>query len=144
MLGETVMRILLVCATAAALVACSQEPAPAPESTEAAAVPAEPAAPATGSMAADGKSPVGMFKITTSKGEVLMDEVRADGTYSTTKDGKVVETGKWEQKAPDTYCYTSDEAGSKQECNTEGVDAAGVWTSVNAKGEKATVERVEG
>ena len=138
------MRMLLVCGAAAALAACSQEAAPAPESTDTAAMPAEAAAPAAGSMAADGKSPVGMFKITTSKGEILMDEVRADGTYSTTKDGKVIETGRWEQKSPETYCYTSSEAGAQQECNTEGVDDKGVWTSVNAKGEKATVERVEG
>ena len=139
------MRILIACAAIAGLSACSQqEAAPAPETTETAAAPADTAAPAAGSMAADGKSPIGQFKITTSKGEVLMEDVRADGTYTTTMDGKVVESGKWEQKAPDTYCYTSDEAGSTQECNTEGVDDKGVWTSVNAKGEKAIVERVEG
>lgn len=138
------MRIFLICAAAAGLAACSQEAAPAPEGTATTAMRAETVASAAGSMAADGKSPIGQFKITTSKGEVLMEDVRADGTYSTTKDGKVVETGKWEQKTPETYCYTSDEAGSKQECNTEGVDDKGVWTSVNARGEKATVERVEG
>lgn len=134
----------IVCAAAfAALAACSQ-PAPEPEATTDAAATTAAAAPAAAEvLAADGKSPVGTFRITTSKGDVFTETVKADGTYEQ-KDasGKVVETGKWAQKSPSEYCYTPDTDGAKEECNTEGVDAAGKWTSTNPKGETATVERV--
>jgi hypothetical protein len=130
-------RIVLV-ATLAALAGCQQqERAPAPEATAAAAPGAE-------VLAADGKSPVGKMQITTHDGKVFTEEVKADGTYvQSDSTGKVVETGRWVQKSPTQYCYTSDGEGSKEECNTEGVDAAGKWTSTNAKGETATVVRVE-
>ena len=57
--------------------------------------------------------------------------------------GKVVETGKWVQKSPTEYCTTADTEGAVEKCNVEGIDAAGVWTSKNAEGQVATVERVE-
>jgi hypothetical protein len=135
-------RIVLVAALAT-LAACQQEAATAPEATPE-ATPAA-AAPAAAPLAADGKSSIGTFKITTGDGMVFTETVKADGTYvQTDKDGKVGETGKWEQKSPTQYCFTKDEAGAVQECNTEGVDAKGVWTSTNAEGQTATVERVEG
>jgi hypothetical protein len=134
------MKRIIAIAALAAVAACSQ-PAPAPEATEEAAAEATAAAVAE-TVAADGKSSVGTFKVTTHDGKVITEEVKADGTYVDTIDGKVVETGKWVQKSPSQYCYTKDEAGAKEECNTEQVDAAGKWTSVNAKGETATVERV--
>ena len=131
-------RIMLVAALAS-VAACSQsEPAPAPDAAEDSAA----AEPAAAVLAADGQSPVGNYKITTAKGEVIMEELRTDGTYVATVDGKVVETGRWVQKSPELYCYTKDEEGATEECNTETVDANGVWTSTNAKGEVATVERV--
>jgi hypothetical protein len=130
-------RIMLVAALAT-VTACSK-PEPAPEATEEAAAPA-PAAP---SLAADGQASTGTFKVTTAEGEVVMEEVRADGTYVDTVDGKQVETGRWEQKSPEQYCFTKDGEGETQKCNTEAVDDKGVWTSKNTKGEVATVERVE-
>ena len=130
-------RIVLVAALAT-VTACSQSE-PAPEATEEAAAPA-PAAP---SLAADGGPAVGTYRVTTSDGKVVIEEVRADGTYTDTVDGEVVETGRWEQKSPEQYCYTKDEAGATQECNTEAVDADGVWTSKDSEGKVATVERVE-
>ena len=133
------MKRILMIAALASLAACSKnEPAPAPEATPAAAVtPAE-------VLAADGKSPVGKFTITTSDGEVINEELKADGTYVDTVDGKVVETGKWVQKAPETFCYTHDKAGSAEICNTESVDDKGVWTTVSPDKKTATVVRVEG
>ena len=136
------MKKLIAMAALASLAACSQ-PAPEPETaaTEAAA-PAS--AEAAGPLAADGKSSVGMYKVTTSEGVEFMEDVKADGTYSQTdKDGKVVETGKWVQKSPTEYCTTADTEGAVEKCNVEGIDAAGVWTSKNAEGQVATVERVE-
>lgn len=136
------MRKIILVAALATLAACNdREAAPAAEAeteatTEVATAPAE-------VMAADGKSPVGMYKITTADGKVIMDELKADGTYSDTIDGKVVETGRWVQKTPETFCYTKDGEGAKEVCNTEKVDAAGVWTSTNPEGKTATVERVQ-
>lgn len=133
------MKALIIVAAAATLAGCSQsETAPAPEAAEATeAAVAEP-------MAADGKPSAGMYKVTTADGEVFMEDVKADGTYvQTDKDGNVVETGKWVQKSPTEYCSTKDEEGAVEKCNVEGIDAAGVWTSTNAEGKTATVERVE-
>ena len=135
------MKHIVAFAALAAVAACSK-PATAPEATaEATAEPAAEVA-ASGPMAADGKTSVGKFQVTTSKGEVIVEEVKADGTYVDTKDGKVVETGRWVQKSPSQYCFTKDEKDAKEACNTEGVDAKGVWTSTNAKGETATVVRL--
>ena len=136
------MKKLIAMAALASLAACSQ---PAPEPETAATEAAAPAATETvATTAADGKSSVGMFKVTTSDGVEFMEDVKADGTYSQTdKDGKVVETGKWVQKSPTEYCTTADTEGAVEKCNVEGIDAAGVWTSKNAEGQVATVERVE-
>ncbi len=130
------MNKLLVIAALAALSACSK-PAPAPEA-EASAVPEA----AATNIAADGKPSVGTFKVTTADGKVVMADVKADGTYSSSIDGKVVETGKWEQKSPELYCYTKDEKDAVQQCDEEKVEN-GVYTSKNPKGEVSTVERVE-
>ena len=128
-------RIMLVAALAT-VAACSRSE-PAPEATE------EAAAPATQPLAADGQPTPGTYRITTSDGTVFMEEVKADGTYvQTDADGTVVETGRWVQKSPEQYCYTKDEEGAVEECNTETVSEAGVWTSTNPEGEVATVERV--
>ena len=133
------MKKFLVIAALAAVSACS-DPAPAPEADASAA--AEAAAPAAENDAADGKPSVGTYKITTAKGEVLIEEVKADGTYVGTIDGKVVETGKWEQKSPTLYCTTEDKKDAVQKCNEEKVEN-GVYTSKSADGEVSTVERVE-
>jgi len=132
------MKRLIIVAALATLGACSREEAPAPEATEeVAAAPVE-------VMAADGKSPVGKYTVTTAAGEVINEELKADGTYVDMKDGKQVETGKWVQKSAETFCYTKDEEGAKEVCNTEKVDDKGVWTSVNPEGKSATIVRVEG
>jgi hypothetical protein len=120
----------------ASLAACSQSEPP-PEVT------AEVEAPAAQALAADGQPAVGTYRVTTADGEVLMEEVRADGTYVATIDGEVVETGRWEQRSPEEYCYTKDEEGATQQCNTEGIDDQGVWTSRDPEGKVATVERVQ-
>ena len=132
------MKRLIIAAAVVALAGCKSE-APAPEATATAEATTAAATPT----AADGKPTPGTFKITTADGKVVMEEVKADGTYVDTVDGKVVETGKWVQKSPTEYCYTKDGEDAKEVCNTEGVDAKGVWTSTNPEGKTATVERVE-
>ncbi len=99
--------------------------------------------PETQALAADGQPAIGNYKVTTSEGEVIMEEVRADGTYVGTANGEVVETGRWEQKSPEQYCYTNDEEGAVKQCNTEEVDENGVWTSRDPEGNVSTVERVQ-
>jgi len=140
------MKRIIVIAAVAAVAACS-EPAPAPAPEASGEAPMEAAADAStaavaGPVAADGKPSVGSYKVTTHDGKTIMEEVKADGTYVDTIGGKVVETGKWEQKSPTEYCIIKDEKDAKQSCNKEGIDAKGVWTSTNPKGETATVERV--
>ena len=121
------------------LAACNQrEEAPAVDATEDTA--AAPAATTAAVMAADGKDPVGKSRVTTAEGEVIEEELKADGTYVDTAGGKVVETGTWVQKTPETFCFTKQ--GGAEVCNTEMVDDKGVWTSTNAEGKTATVVRV--
>jgi hypothetical protein len=135
------MRKIVVIAALATIAACSK-PAPAPEATDTAADTTAAAAPAVQTMAADGKPSTGTYKITTSDGEEFMEEVKADGTYVDTKDGKVVETGRWEQKSPALYCWTKDAPDAKQVCSDEKVEN-GVYTSTNQETKKtSTVVRV--
>jgi hypothetical protein len=129
------MRTILAVAALLAASACSK-PAEAPEA-EASAAPKV----AAGPVAADGQSSVGMFKVTGADGKVYMDDVRADGTFETKLDGKVIETGKWDQKSPNLYCYTKDAPDAKEECNEEKVEN-GVWTTKDPEGKVSTVERV--
>ncbi|QDM41651.1 MULTISPECIES: hypothetical protein [Bacteria] len=136
------MRQLLLIASLAALAACNNNTAPADAESEATADVAAASTPATApAMAADGKDPVGKFRITTSDGRVVEEEVKADGTYVSTADGKTVETGRWVQKSPTTYCYTKTGETAEQ-CNTESVDAKGVWTTTGPDGKTATVVRL--
>ena len=139
------MKKIVLVAALAALAACSkQAAAPTDAATETAATEAAGAAPAATTaetVAADGKSSVGKFKVTSHDGKVYMEEDKADGTYVTALDGKVVETGKWEQRDRGTFCFTKDEKDAKQQCNAEKVEG-GKWTTTNAKGEVSTVERV--
>ena len=138
------MRKIALVAALAALAACSKpDAAPTEATTDAAteAAAATPAATTAANIAADGKPSVGKFKVISHDGKVYSEEDKADGTYVGTMDGKVVETGKWEQKDPGTFCFTKDENDAKQQCNAEKVEG-GKWTTTNAKGEVSTVERV--
>lgn len=134
------MKKILAFAALAAVAACSK-PAPAPEPEASAA----PEAAAT-NVAADGKPSTGTFEATHADGTKHTVEVKPDGTYAVTgADGKVAETGKWEQKSPETYCETADKEGAKQKCFAEKVDDKGIYTSTDPEtGEVATIVRVGG
>ena len=135
------MKKLMIFAALASVTACSKPSSAPSEGATEAATEAAAAAPAAANIAADGKSSVGKFKVTSHDGKVYMEEDKADGTYVGMMDGKVVETGKWEQKDPGTFCFTKDAKDAKQECNAEKVEG-GKWTTTNAKGEVSIVERV--
>ena len=134
------MKRIIVIAALATVAACS-EPAPAPEAATEAAAPAA----AAETLAADGKPSHGTFKVTRDAGTYTV-EVKPDGTYAVTSaEGKVEETGKWEQKSQESYCETADKEGAKQKCFVEKVDDKGVYTSTDPEtGDVATVVRVEG
>jgi hypothetical protein len=135
------MKHLVIAVSLVALAGCAK-PAPEPEPTTAAEA-SMPAAAET-NVAADGKPSAGKYEVTRADGSKMVDEVKADGTFVTTgADGKVIDTGKWEQKSRAQYCATSDKAGSKQVCYDEKVDDKGVYTSKNPEtGEVSTVVRV--
>ena len=128
------MKKIMLVAAIAMIAACSEPEAPAEDT--ATVDTAEPAA----VMAADGQPPAGQYKVTTSDGKVYMEDLKEDGTYTSTDEDGNVQTGTWEQKSPDVYCYTEGEA--EQICNTETVGDDGVWTSTNPEGKTAIVERV--
>ena len=137
------MKKIVLITALAALAACSkQADAPAAVATEAAT--AAPDAAAAGPTAADGKPSPGTFKVTTSDGKVFTEVDNPDGTYTSTQDGKVVDTGKWVQKSPAEFCYTKDEPNPKQRCGAEKVDEKGVWTSTNPDGKVSTIVRIGG
>lgn len=132
------MKKILIAAACASLAACS--PA---DTAEEAAAPAETAEVAAEVTAADGGPPFGMFKVTDADGKVSMEDVRADGTYTSTTEGEEPKTGKWEQPSSNSYCATPDEEGAVQKCYAEAVDEKGVWTSTNPDdGKVSIVERV--
>ncbi len=132
------MKKILIAAACASLAACSPS-----DTAEEAAAPADTAEVAAEVTAADGGPPFGMYKVTSADGKVSMEDIRADGTYVSTSEGEEPKTGKWEQKAPDSFCATPDEEGAVQKCYAESVDENGVWTSVDPDdGKASTVERV--
>ena len=140
------MQKLILVASATILAGCSQ----AAEEEEVVDEPVEQAAMADESgIAADGQATPGMYRVTSSDGNIYDEDVRADGTYTQSLNGEVVETGMWDQKSPSQYCYTVDEAyvdedtPAGEQCNTEQVGEDGVWTSTNPAGETAVVERVQ-
>ena len=134
------MKKLLALTALVMIAGCSKpEPEPAPEATAAPAAAATPAE----VMAADGKSPVGSYRITDSDGKIYPEVLKADGTYQSTAGGKAAASGKWVQKTPNLYCYTEDGPEPKEVCNDEKVEN-GVWTSKSPDGKVSKVERVAG
>ena len=130
----------LAIVAAVALAACSNaETAEEPVAVETEA----PTSEATMSMAADGQSPVGEYKITLADGSVWTETVNADGTYSSVSPDGETETGTWRQETPERFCSqaSDDEA---ETCRTETIGEDGVWTSVSDSdpADSVTVERV--
>lgn len=127
------MKKIALIAAFAVVTACSQ----AADEPEAVEETAEAAAP----LALDGQPSTGTYRITTSEGTEITQEVRADGTYTNTV-GEDSETGTWEQKSPEVFCSKSDEEEGEMSCSTESMTEDGVWQSVDEEGDVSTVERV--
>jgi len=128
------MKKIILVAGLVTLAACSKpEPAPEPEATEEAA---------PENIAADGLPTVGVYNVANPDGTSVTVDVKEDGTYTATgADGKVTETGKWEQKSPALYCETADTEGATETCYDERMED-GVYLSTSQKtGETATITR---
>lgn len=128
------MKKIFAIAALAVVAACSQA------ETEPEVVATEEVVEEAAVMAADGQPPAGTYRVTDADGVVHEEVLLEDGTYTSTAPDGTVTRGTWNQKAPDTYCYT--EEGAEEVCNTEGIDANGVWTSTGPDGKSSTVERV--
>lgn len=127
------MKRLVLIAALAGLSACGQkaEEGPAPAATDTTA-PAQ----AAGSTAVDGKPDTGVFELTSADGkEVVKQTYNADGTLSSTTDGKTV-TGTWSKKEPSTYCVTL-EGDVAATCYLDKMDG-GVWSTTNEADPKDT------
>lgn len=130
------MKKIIAVAILATVAACNQADTPAEPAATEVAEPAE-------VMAADGGAAYGNFRIIHEDGTVHNEDVRADGTYTSTGPDGDVETGKWVQK-PGEYCSTPDKEGATESCYPEKIDENGKWISTDtATGEIVTVERVE-
>ena len=133
------MKNLVLVATLGALAACSQ-----PETASESELTEEVAVAETGSTALDGMPSVGNYRVTGDDGTTYTQELRADGTYTNTEEGKDDVTGTWEQKSPEVFCTTKGDEGAEQECSDENFGDDGVWKSVDqADGKVYTVERIE-
>ena len=96
-------------------------------------------------MAADGKPPYGLFDVTAPDGQVYREEIRADGTFSSTAaDGSAVE-GTWEMRAEGVFCSKPKGAPDHVwRCKNEALNDKGVWTSTEVDGgEVSTVVRLD-
>ena len=135
------MKRIIAIAALAALAACSK-PAEAP--AELAAVEATPTA-AAETLAADGKPSHGQFKVTLANGDVVMEDVRADGTlcqHQAGRNDRDRQVGT--EESPNSTAPLTTTPDAKQKCHEEKVDDKGVYTSKDPEtGEVATVVRVE-
>lgn len=130
------MKKIFALAAVAVLAACSQqEAAPTEEATEEVVE--------SGPIAADGLPTPATYRVTLPNGDVIMEEVREDGTYTATMADGSTESGTWSQPSPEVYCTTSDTEGAEENCNDEKIDENGVWVSTDREsGDTAVVERV--
>jgi len=108
-----------------AVAACSEAEEVAPVAEETTAAPE-----AVVVMAADGQSPAGNFEITSADGEVMMQTVNADGTFTNTDSEGTVTTGTWTLDRSENWCSKLDSEETTN-CFTETVGPDGVWSSVN-------------
>lgn len=96
-------------------------------------------------MAADGAPPEGFYRATSDTGVVLFEELGVDGTYSFTDEaGEVVEEGAFEQKSPESPCFTSNAEGAATKCYTDEIGEDGIWRTTDPDtGEVWVLERID-
>ncbi|MBD2842481.1 hypothetical protein [Erythrobacter rubeus] len=134
------MRNIALLAALAAVAACS--PAETEETVAADAAAVDKTEAVAETTAADGGPSHGTFRITQADGDVIIEELAEDGTFTATDQDGEVTTGTYEQRSPNEFCSKDDDE-AEMKCYAEEVNAEGVWTSTDPDdGETSTVERV--
>ncbi|MEP0391649.1 MAG: hypothetical protein ABJ205_04160 [Erythrobacter sp.] len=83
-------------------------------------------------MAADGAPPEGRYRATSDTGVVLLEDLRPDGTYIFTDEaGEIAEEGRFEQKSPETPCFTPDVEGAKEKCYVDAIGEDSIWRTTD-------------
>ena len=132
------MRNFAIAIACTALVACNTGAGDSAESEQA----APDAAPV---MAADGALPEGRYRAVSESGVVLIEELRADGTYAFSDEaGAVFEEGTYEQRSPERLCFIASTQGAEEICYAEEIGDDGVWRTTDPNtGEVSVVERID-
>ena len=94
--------------------------------------------------AADGGPSYGRYRATDAKGEILIEELQPDGSYTfRSADGTVIEEGNFEQKSQSELCFTADTDGAAETCYDEAVGDDGIWRSTDESGAVYKIERLD-
>lgn len=122
------MKRLAIMIAATALAACSNKAAPESPAAEA----------ATAEISA------GTYDVTQADGTRMFAVLNANGTYTDSVDGAVVESGTWERKDDGSTCFTPAEGSSaKPSCYTGGALAAdGSFTATPDSGEPVKAKKI--
>jgi hypothetical protein len=124
-------KLALAAALSAALVACGDA---AEESDE----PVAPAA--TETAAAEGWAGTYEFEV---EGKTTTSVLMADGTYTDTVDGEVVESGTWEENAEGQVCFDPPGEDTPVTCFTAGEPGEdGTFVATPDEGEPLTIRKV--
>lgn len=90
-------------------------------------------------MALDGQPSPGTYEITRANGDVWIETINADGTYSSTGPDDAVETGRWMQETPERFC-SMEEGETEWDCNNEYISEDGQWMSTGEdEGDEASI-----
>ncbi|MEO0464274.1 MAG: hypothetical protein AAF127_14175 [Pseudomonadota bacterium] len=122
------MSRMTVLGAAFILAACSGGAGESADTAEGASETVIPAA-LTQSLAADGQPPEGWYQAVDDEALVVIEELRADGTFSfVDAQGNLMVEGSYHQKTPELLCFTADADGVER-CFEDTIDEDGVWRS---------------
>jgi hypothetical protein len=122
------MKLIAIVLAATTVAACSNK---APEAPPAEAAPVEISA--------------GSYDVTQPDGTRMISVLNANGTYTDSVTGAVVENGTWERKDNGSTCFTPAEGSAgKPACFTAGAAAAdGSFTATPDSGDPLKIKRIE-
>ena len=94
-------------------------------------------------LAADGNPAPGRYRaISEDDGTLIYEELKPDGTYRFSDSAAIsLEEGRWEQKSPETLCFTANRETANEVCYREEIGEDGVWRSTHP--ETGAVSRIE-
>ena len=95
--------------------------------------------------AADGMPSEGQYRaISEETGSVLIENLRADGTYTfSAEDGTIVEEGEYDQQSPELICFMPNIEDAVTKCYSDAIGEDGIWRTTDPDtGEVFTLERI--